>query len=161
MQILLAAVALISMLLFPINAASQTPHIQLQSITDTRLAAPTFVTNSHDGTGRLFVLEQGGRIIVVQPDTRAATVFLDLTDKVVTSTERGLLGLCRGGHAQVSSPASTADVICCATSPVALGAPSELELTCCSASSRSSSPLWTPAERSSTEYQPRTWPPRT
>src|SRR6478672_4681998 len=90
---LLAALAFISMFLFPINAASQTPHIQLQSITDTRLTAPTFVTNSHDGTGRLFVLEQGGRIIVVQPQTRAATVFLDLADKVMTSTERGLLGL--------------------------------------------------------------------
>ena len=29
------------------------------------------------------------------------------------------------------------------------------------ASARSSSPLCTPAERSSTEYQPRTWPPST
>jgi len=93
MHILLAAFALISMLLFPVNATSQTPHMQLQSITDTRLATPTFVTNSHDGTGRMFVLEQGGRIMVVQPDTRAATVFLDLTDKAMTSTERGLLGL--------------------------------------------------------------------
>ena len=72
-----------------------------------------------------------------------------------------LLGLCGGGHAQVSSPASTAAVICCGTEPVSLDVPSELELTCCSASSRSSSPLCTPAERSSTEYQPRTWPPRT
>jgi glucose/arabinose dehydrogenase len=93
MHILLATLALISVLLFPINAASQTPHIQLQSITDTRLTVPTFVTNSHDGTGRMFVLEQGGRIMVVQPGTRAATVFLDLTDRVMTTTERGLLGL--------------------------------------------------------------------
>jgi glucose/arabinose dehydrogenase len=93
MHILLAAVALIPMLLFPIEGSSQTPHIQLQSITDERLTVPTFVTNSHDGTGRLFILEQRGRILVVQPQTRAATVFLDLTDKVLTSTERGLLGM--------------------------------------------------------------------
>src|SRR5438105_10313306 len=93
MHILMVALALISIFLLPINCAAQTPHIQLQSITATRLTAPTFVTNSHDGSGRLFVLEQGGRILVVRPDTRAATVFLDLTDKVMTSTERGLLGL--------------------------------------------------------------------
>src|SRR4051812_909216 len=93
MHILLAALALISMLLFPINGSGQTPHIQLQSITDTRLAAPTFVTSAHDGTNRLFILEQGGRILVVQPETRATAVFLDLTDKVLTSTERGLLGM--------------------------------------------------------------------
>ena len=72
-----------------------------------------------------------------------------------------LLGLCGGGHAQLSSPASTAAVICCGTSPVSLALPSLLDLPCCPASSRSSSPLCTPAERSSTEYQPRTWPPRT
>ena len=64
MHILMAALALISIFLFPINGSSQTPHIDLHSITDTRLTAPTFMTNSHDGTGRLFVLEQGGRILV-------------------------------------------------------------------------------------------------
>ena len=93
MHILTSALALISILLFPMEGSSQIPQIQLHSITEERLTGPTFVTNSHDGTGRLFILEQRGRIVVVQPNTRATTVFLDLTDKVVTSTERGLLGM--------------------------------------------------------------------
>src|SRR5215510_2026885 len=93
MHKLLIALALISLLLSPSNGWSQTAHIQLVPITEERFTVPTFVANSHDGTGRLFVIEQRGRILVVQPNTHATTVFLDLTDKVLTSTERGLLGL--------------------------------------------------------------------
>ena len=84
-------------LLFLVSVAEsgrgQAPVLQLRSITSTRLTNPTFVTNAHDGSGRLFILEQGGRILVVPNGSTAATVFLDLTDRVLTSTERGLLGL--------------------------------------------------------------------
>jgi glucose/arabinose dehydrogenase len=79
--------------LFSEIAAAQAPVLQLQSITQTRLTNPTFVVNANDGSGRLFVLEQGGRILVVPAGSTVATVFLDLTDRVLTSTERGLLGL--------------------------------------------------------------------
>ncbi len=53
------------------------------------LSRPVFVTDAGDGTGRLFVVEQGGTIRVL-PD---AALFLDLRDRVLSGGERGLLGL--------------------------------------------------------------------
>jgi glucose/arabinose dehydrogenase len=72
---------------------AQAPVLQLQSITQSRITNPTFATHANDGSHRVFVLEQAGRILVVPSDHAAASVFLDLTDRVGTSTERGLLGL--------------------------------------------------------------------
>ena len=57
------------------------------------LNAPVFVTSAKDGTGRLFVVEQGGRIRVIKDDVLLATPFLDISDKLATGGERGLLGL--------------------------------------------------------------------
>lgn len=60
---------------------------------------PLFLTHAGDGTGRLFLLEQGGRISVINPQTNARQLFLDLTEQVTWDansggyTERGLLGL--------------------------------------------------------------------
>jgi glucose/arabinose dehydrogenase len=57
------------------------------------LAQPVYVTHSRDGSGRLFVVEQGGLIKVLAPGATAPTVFLDLTSRVLPGGERGLLGL--------------------------------------------------------------------
>src|SRR5262245_20326433 len=57
------------------------------------LASPLFVTHASDGSGRLFVVEQPGVILVLQPGATAPTVFLDIQSKVIFSGERGLLGL--------------------------------------------------------------------
>lgn len=57
------------------------------------LTSPVFMTNSKDGTRRLFVVQQGGIIKVVQPGTNATSDFLNITSKVLFSGERGLLGL--------------------------------------------------------------------
>jgi glucose/arabinose dehydrogenase len=57
------------------------------------LSNPLYVTHARDGSGRLFVVEQGGRIKVLQPGAAAPTVFLDITDRVLAGGERGLLGL--------------------------------------------------------------------
>jgi glucose/arabinose dehydrogenase len=55
--------------------------------------SPLYLT--HAGDGRLFVVEQEGKIKVLQPpDYTTVSVFLDLTDKVTQGGgERGLLGL--------------------------------------------------------------------
>lgn len=62
---------------------------------------PLGITHAGDGSGRLFVLEQGGRIWIVDEATgeRRDQPFLDLTELVspaandmATYTERGLLG---------------------------------------------------------------------
>ena len=57
------------------------------------LSSPVFVTNAHDGTNRLFIVEQTGKIKVLQPGSSTPTVFLDLTSSVVSGGEQGLLGL--------------------------------------------------------------------
>jgi uncharacterized protein (TIGR03437 family) len=57
------------------------------------LQAPTFITSARDSSNRLFILEQVGRIRVLQPGARTTTVFLDITARVLSGGERGLLGL--------------------------------------------------------------------
>lgn len=57
------------------------------------LANPLYVTNAQDGSNRLFIVEQGGRILVLQPGATAPTVFLDISTRVLAGGERGLLGL--------------------------------------------------------------------
>jgi glucose/arabinose dehydrogenase len=54
---------------------------------------PVFVTNARDGSGRLFVVEQGGAIRIVDGGTTLGMPFLDLGDRVSCCGERGLLGL--------------------------------------------------------------------
>jgi glucose/arabinose dehydrogenase len=58
------------------------------------MTSPVDVQNAGDGSGRLFVIEQSGRIRVVENGQLIETPFLDLTDRVDSSAnERGLLGL--------------------------------------------------------------------
>jgi glucose/arabinose dehydrogenase len=59
-------------------------------------SAPLDLQQPGDGTGRLFVVEQGGRIQIIQSNgTRAGTPFLDVTGRAgfVSGGETGLLGL--------------------------------------------------------------------
>ena len=47
----------------------------------------------NDPRRRLFIVEQPGRIRVLQPGATTTTVFLDIVSKVLSGGERGLLGL--------------------------------------------------------------------
>jgi len=58
----------------------------------TGLASPIFVTNAGDGSNRLFIVEQGGLIKVMQPGASALTVFLDVQARVSRSANRGSSG---------------------------------------------------------------------
>src|SRR5262252_856896 len=55
----------------------------------TGLSNPLYVTHAHDGTNRLFIVEQAGRIQVVQPGASTSTVFLDIVSRVLSGGERG------------------------------------------------------------------------
>jgi glucose/arabinose dehydrogenase len=55
-------------------------------------SSPVGVTNAGDGSGRLFVVEQGGRVRIVKGGKITGT-FLDLTSRTNASGEQGLLGL--------------------------------------------------------------------
>jgi glucose/arabinose dehydrogenase len=72
------------------------PHavrIDLQAFAQ-GLDAPVYATGTADGSERLFVLEQPGRIRIIGTDGTVATApFLDIANRVVSGGERGLLGL--------------------------------------------------------------------
>jgi glucose/arabinose dehydrogenase len=58
------------------------------------LSSPIGIANAGDGSGRLFVNEQGGRIRVVEADgTLREADFVDLSDRILAGGERGLLGV--------------------------------------------------------------------
>jgi glucose/arabinose dehydrogenase len=57
------------------------------------LNAPLGLQDVNDGTGRLFVLQQAGTIRIIQNGALVATPFLDITPRVTSGGETGLLGL--------------------------------------------------------------------
>ena len=67
--------------------------VDLQPIAEHRFSKPIFLTASPDETPRLFVAEQDGRILIIQENAVRVTPFLDISQKLSTGGERGLLGL--------------------------------------------------------------------
>jgi uncharacterized protein (TIGR03437 family) len=66
--------------------------IQLRTVA-TGLASPVYVTGARDGSGRLFIIEQAGRIRVLANNGLLPTAFLDIRSRVRSGGEMGLLGL--------------------------------------------------------------------
>ncbi|MBN2840554.1 MAG: PQQ-dependent sugar dehydrogenase [Coriobacteriia bacterium] len=66
-------------------------EIELEPVLD-GFGQPLFVTGAGDGSGRLFVVEKTGLVWTVRGGMREE-VFLDLTDRVSTESEQGLLGI--------------------------------------------------------------------
>jgi hypothetical protein len=75
-------------ILSPTNLWSQT--VVLEPLLS-GLDSPLYVTNAHDGSNRLFIVERGGRVLVLQPGVTEP--FLDISARVLAGGERGLLGL--------------------------------------------------------------------
>jgi glucose/arabinose dehydrogenase len=70
--------------------------VTLVPVVSSGLSSPIGIVNAGDGSGRLFVLEQPGRIRIVKGTQLLATPFLDITSLTGCSSgcgERGLLGL--------------------------------------------------------------------
>ena len=57
----------------------------------TNLSQPTAITHAGDGSGRLFVTQKGGELVVLEGGEVLPEPFLDLSDIVTTNSERGLL----------------------------------------------------------------------
>lgn len=78
------------------DAPPTAESVQLETVVD-NLIRPLYVTHAGDGSNRLFILEQRGRIYVYQGS--ALTIFMDISGRVseeaggVNYTERGLLGM--------------------------------------------------------------------
>jgi len=57
------------------------------------LSAPLGLEQPNDGTGRLFVVQQGGMVRIIQGGAVLPQAFLDITSKIIVQGEMGLLGL--------------------------------------------------------------------
>ncbi len=79
------------MLLSPGFSSGQ-PAIELQLVLD-GLSSPVLVTHAGDSTNRLFIVEQRETIQVLDTGGTSPTLFLDITARVRSGGERGLLGL--------------------------------------------------------------------
>ena len=66
------------------------PQLRLEKILD-QLVLPVQITHAGDGSGRIFVVEQQGRITVVKDGLANEALFLDITDRVNCCEERGSL----------------------------------------------------------------------
>jgi glucose/arabinose dehydrogenase len=93
-------VVCLGILLFLVVVRGEAPSARVQSVANitlenvvTGLDSPIYLTNARDRSRRLFVVEQPGRIKVLDPGSSSPTVFLDITSKVLFGGERGLLGL--------------------------------------------------------------------
>ena len=70
------------------------PTLAFVPVATNMFSAPTGITHAGDGSQRLFVLEQGGRIWIIQHSGVLAQPFLNITNRVLTAgAEQGLLGL--------------------------------------------------------------------
>jgi glucose/arabinose dehydrogenase len=78
------------------QADANWPRLGIKTVTG-GLDKPVFITHAGDGSGRLFVVEQAGRIQIVR-DGVIENTFLDITDRVQSpdnngGTEEGLLSI--------------------------------------------------------------------
>ena len=89
------------------------PTLYLKPVCVSQLHSPTNITTANDGSGRMFICEQQGKVMIFQGGMLRPTPFLDLTGSFVTLRgspagasydERGLLGM--AFHPGYSTPAS-------------------------------------------------------
>jgi glucose/arabinose dehydrogenase len=85
----IASLAIAGVLAFHPPAAAQVRLVPVAS----GLASPVFVTGAHDGTQRLFIVEQAGVIRVMPIGGSGMATFLDIRSKIRSGGEQGLLGL--------------------------------------------------------------------
>ena len=74
------------------TAAPTDAKIRL-SLRASGLSKPVFVTSARDATGRLFIVEQTGRIRIWKDNQLYSTPFLSIGSQVSKGGEQGLLGL--------------------------------------------------------------------
>jgi glucose/arabinose dehydrogenase len=85
-----------ALIAFPIAVAPDAGAQSLITVDDvvaSGFSRPVYVTSAGDGSGRLFVVEQSGRILTIESGTVLATPFLDIRSLVSSAGEQGLLSV--------------------------------------------------------------------
>ena len=77
---------------FSLPAQGQNLSISLDKVVG-GFSQPVHITHAGDGSGRLFVVEQVGRIRIVRSGVLQAVPFLDISGRVLFGGERGLLSV--------------------------------------------------------------------
>jgi hypothetical protein len=72
--------------------ATDWPQLQLNRVYS-GVNLPTLITNAGDGSARLFITEQGGRVRVARGGVLLARPFLDIGTRVSCCGEQGLLSV--------------------------------------------------------------------
>jgi len=85
------ATALIFTFFICVNIQAQSPVLTYQPVI-TGMNFPIDIVNANDGTGRIFIAQQNGVILVYNSDYTSAGTFLTVTG-ISTGGERGLLSL--------------------------------------------------------------------
>lgn len=83
---------LLSVALFLATNLFAAPVVKLEEIAS-GFQSPLEMVHSGDGSGRLFVVEQAGRIKILRGNAALPTQFLDISTLISSGGERGLLGL--------------------------------------------------------------------
>ena len=76
----------------PNHGSGTTTQLRVEQVLD-QLVLPVQVTHAGDGSGRIFVVEQQGRITIARQGVANETLFLDITDRVNCCEERGLFNV--------------------------------------------------------------------
>ncbi len=85
--------SLLALSTVPVRAADPAaPAVHLQLVVS-GLSAPVDFQSARDGSGRFFIVEQGGTIRIIKGKKLLAAPFLDISSIIESGGEKGLLGL--------------------------------------------------------------------
>ncbi|MFT4549576.1 MAG: glucose/arabinose dehydrogenase, partial [Verrucomicrobiales bacterium] len=94
----LSILAIISVHALPFTARATPPRLKLVPVIENAFSSPVAITNAADGSGRLFIVDQRGKVQIVDAGGNLLpTPFLDISAKLVAERsgfdERGLLSI--------------------------------------------------------------------
>jgi len=87
----LIALCLLLLAFYTTNAVAADPELEFTKVSDR--TGIVDLANAGDGSKRLFLVAQSGRVLIVQNDQTLSTPFLDIENRVMSGGERGLLSL--------------------------------------------------------------------
>jgi len=89
---LVVALSVLALAAAPV-AYAVVPTASTRLLARWRVPQPVAIANAGDASGRLFIVEKGGRIRVVKGGALLSTPMLDISASVSTGFEQGLLGI--------------------------------------------------------------------